>query len=274
MPSVESPFPGMNPFLEDSWSDVRTSLTVYFCNAVRPHLPQGLFAQVQESLAIDAEESDGRMDTFRAHVLVAHEWNENPREQVSGGVAVVTEPDLYHIVEQEVERRVEIIDVRSGGQVVTVVEILSRTNKTNGSEAYRNKRDLLQKAGVNLVEIDLLRGGKHVVAVPPEEIPPHKRTPYLVCVARGQNPTLLKVWHIGLWQRLPVIGIPLRPTDADAVIDLQPLLDAAYRDGCYNRRIDYRKPLTPPLPPEALARVEEYLRGLEAARGEARRAGT
>jgi hypothetical protein len=67
-------------------------------------------------------------------------------------------------------------------------------------------------------------------------------------------------------QRLPAIGIPLRATDADAVIDLQPLLDAAYRDGAYDRQIDYRKPLTPPLPPEALALVEEYLRGLDVAR--------
>jgi hypothetical protein len=259
MPFVDDPFPGMNPFLEDFWADVHASLMVYLRNAVQPLLPQGLFARVEESLTIDAEREDGRMRSFRPDVLVAHQWSENPKEQMIGGVAV-TEPDDYYIVEQEVERRVEIIDVRGGGEVVTVIEVLSRTNKTNGSEAYRLKTGLLRQAGVNLVEIDLLRGGKHVVTVPPEEIPPPKRTPYLVCAAHGQHPTHLKVWHIALLQRLPAIGIPLRPSDPDAVIDLQPLLDAAYRDGGYDRVIDYRKPLTPPLPPEALAKIEEYLR--------------
>jgi hypothetical protein len=256
----------MNPFLEDFWSDVHTRLMVSLSNALQPILPDGLFARVEESLSIDAEKGDWRMHKFRADVLVAHQWTENPQEQSVGGVAV-TEPDDYYIVEQEVERRVEIIDVRGGGEVVTVIEVLSRTNKTNGSEAYRLKTDLLRQAGVNLVEIDLLRGGKHVVTVPPEEIPAHKRTPYLVCAAHGQYPTHLRVWHIALLQRLPAIGIPLRPSDPDAVIDLQPLLDAAYRDGGYDRVIDYRKPLTPPLPPAALEKIEEYLRVLDAQRG-------
>ncbi|HEV7403341.1 MAG TPA: DUF4058 family protein [Chthoniobacteraceae bacterium] len=265
MSFVDDPFPGMNPFLEDFWPDVHSSLMVYLRNALQPLLPNGLFARVEESLTIDAEASDGRFNTIRADVLVAHGWRENPRAQASGGLAV-TEHDDYYIVEREVERRVEIIDVRGGGDVVTVIEILSRTNKTNGSKAYIEKCNLLHEAGVNLVEIDLLGSGKHVVSVPPEEIPVPKRTPYLVCVTRGQSPTHIKVWHIGLLQRLPAIGIPLRPTDADAVIDLQPLLDAAYRDGRYDRLIDYRKPLTPPLPPAVIGKVEEYLRVLESER--------
>jgi hypothetical protein len=259
MPFIDDPFPGMNPFLEDFWPDVHTRLMVGLSNALQPILPDGLFARVEESLTIDAEEDEGRKHTFRADVLVAHAWIDQPEEQMTGSVAV-TEPDHYYIVEQEVERRVEIIDVRGGGEVVTVIEVLSHTNKNNGAEVYREKASFLREAGVNLVEIDLLRGGKHVVSVPLKEIPPHKRTPYLVCSGHGRKPTHLKVWHIGLLHRLPAIEIPLRATDPEAVIDLQPLLDAAYRDGRYDRRIDYRKPLAPPLPPEVLSKVEEFLR--------------
>lgn len=249
----------MNPFLEDFWPDVHTRLMVALSNALQPLLPQGLFARLEESLTIDAQSSDGRMQTFRADVLIAHAWIENPKEPMSGGVAV-TEPDHYHIIEQEVERRVEIIDVRGGGEVVTVIEVLSRTNKTNGAQAYRNKTSLLLEAGVNLVEIDLLRSGQHVVAVPFDEIPLHKKTPYMVCATRGQDPTHIKVWHIGLLHPLPAIAVPLRPSDPEPVIELQPLLDAAFRDGGYDYLIDYRKPLDPPLPPDALAKVDAYLR--------------
>ena len=145
---------------------------------------------MEESLSIDAEQADGRPQLFRADVLVAHSWRDHPREQMAGGL-VMTEPDLYDTVEQEVERRVEIIDVRGGGEVVTVIEVLSRTNKTRGAEVYREKTNFLREAGVNLVEIDLLRGGKHVVSLPPEKIPSDKRTPYLVCAARGQHPNPL-----------------------------------------------------------------------------------
>lgn len=265
MPFVDDPFPGMNPFLEDFWRDVHTRMMISLSNALQPQLPEGLFARVEESLSIDADGSDGRPYSFRADVLVAHKWSESPKEQMIGGVAVA-EADDYYILEQEVERWVEIIDVGGGGGVVTVLELLSRTNKTKGREEYRQKTELLRQAGVNLVEIDLLRGGKHVVAVPPDEIPPDRRTPYLVCAGRGQKPRHLKVWHIDLLQRLPAIGIPLRATDADAVVDLQPLLDAAYRDGAYDRQIDYRKRLTPALPHEALALVEEYLRAADARR--------
>src|SRR4051812_44289269 len=104
MPFVDDPFPGMNPFLEDYWSDVHARLMVSLSNALQPILPDGLFATVEESLSIDAEKGDGRMHKFRADVLVAHQWTENPQEQSAGGVAV-TEPDDYYIVEQEVERR-------------------------------------------------------------------------------------------------------------------------------------------------------------------------
>jgi hypothetical protein len=45
---------------------------------------------------------------------------------------------------------------------------------------------------------------------------------------------------------LPVLPIPLRSTDADATVDLQPILDQCYRNGCYDD-IDYRAAPVPPL---------------------------
>ena len=257
MAEPKSPFPGMNPYLEDFWSDMHTRLVVLLSNAILPQLPEGLEARIEEGLKVDAEDGERR---YQADVLVAHTWSESlVVAEGSGGVSVV-EPDVYRVVEMATPRRVEIIDVRHGGKLITVIELLSPSNKTTGWEAYTEKIRAFRNAGVNVVEIDLLRQGRHAVAIPLHEIPLLKRLPYIVCAARGDDLDCFNVWHIGLLQTLPAIAIPLRRSDRDAVVDLQSLIDAAYREGFFARRINYREPLDPPLPPEAQARVDEFLK--------------
>ncbi len=62
-----------------------------------------------------------------------------------------------------------------------------------------------------------------------------------------------------LRDRLPTIRIPLRRTDPDATLDLQPLIDAAYRNGGYARTIDYRRDPIPPLDAETATWANELL---------------
>ena len=62
-----------------------------------------------------------------------------------------------------------------------------------------------------------------------------------------------------LRERLPIIPIPLRKTDPDVTLDLQPLLDQAYRNGRYDRT-DYRKPCAPPLEGEDAQWAEQLLK--------------
>ncbi len=49
-----------------------------------------------------------------------------------------------------------------------------------------------------------------------------------------------------LRQPLPSLRIPLRRGDPDAVLSLQPLIEAAYPNGGYDD-LDYHEPLDPPL---------------------------
>ena len=82
---------------------------------------------------------------------------------------IPAEPILIHLdVEPVTESYVEIVDVKSGHRVVTAIEVLSPTNKrpTEGQRLYLKKRDDLKLAGVNTVEIDLLRGGDRVLMAP------------------------------------------------------------------------------------------------------------
>ena len=96
----------------------------------------------------------------------------------------------------------------------------------------------MTQAGVNTVEIDLLRGGERILMIRREQIPPSHRTDYQICVWRAAQPGSVLVYKAPLRERLPVIAIPLRPADPDALLDLQLAVDQSYRNGGYDD-IDY-----------------------------------
>jgi Protein of unknown function (DUF4058) len=101
-------------------------------------------------------------------------------------------------------------------------------------------------AGVNIVEIDLLRGGERVLSVPQELVPPAHRTAYQVCIWRALQPDTFAVYPVPLGERLPVISIPLRAGDREVPLPLQAILDQCYRNGGYDD-IDYQSEPDPPL---------------------------
>ena len=65
---------------------------------------------------------------------------------------------------------------------------------------------------------------------------------------------------------LPRLAIPLRPTDADVILDLQPLLDRVYDIGGYEDRIDYGKPCILRLQTDDEVWAQELIRSWQAAR--------
>jgi hypothetical protein len=140
------------------------------------------------------------------------------------------------------------------------VEVLSPSNKYAGPgrELYRQKQRDLAAGTVSLVEIDLLRAGPHVLQLPLARYPPDYRTPYKVCVHRGWKATA-EIYRVPLREPLPAIRVPLRPTDADAPLDLQALITQVYRHGRYDD-IDYTVPPVPPLDPDDAAWADELLR--------------
>jgi hypothetical protein len=73
------------------------------------------------------------------------------------------------------------------------------------------------------------------------------RTTYQACVRRGWTPWRHEVYPIPLRDPLPAIRIPLRQTDKDVHLDLQALVEQAYRKGRYHLTVDYGQPPDPPL---------------------------
>ncbi len=84
------------------------------------------------------------------------------------------------------------------------------------------------------------------LAIPEDRLPSVCRAPYIICIRRAARPGEAELYPVSLRQPLPNIPVPLRPSDEDAVLQLQPLLDDCYRDGRYDR-IDYRAEPVPRL---------------------------
>jgi hypothetical protein len=237
-----SPFPGMDPYLEQYWGDVHNRLITYSCDALQKHLPGDLRARMGERVFV--EPTDGLGRNIIPDVRVVERGR--PQERIhdtSNGIAVA-EPLVVHLEQDEPVRQgfIEIIDIKSGRRVVTVVEILSPSNKLPGPgrELYLKKQDELRAGGVSLVEIDLIRTGTRVLACPFDRIPEGHRTPYAACARRGWKPFEIEYYRIPLRERLPAIRIPLRREDRDVALDLQAVLDRCYEEGRYDD-IDYRE---------------------------------
>ena len=149
--------------------------------------------------------------------------------------------------EPRTRRHIKIVEW-DGGRVVTAIEILSPANKqeTEGRVAYLRKQGEYLQAGINLVEIDLIREGEFILAAPQHRIPPDFRTPYLICIRRAARIGRVEVYRVPLRERLPNIPIPLRPTDKAVALQLQPLIDECYRGGRYHRT-NYRAEPAPRL---------------------------
>ena len=229
-----NPFPGMNPFLELQWSDVHTRLIAHICDALSEELPDDLRSLAEEHLAVTGI-SDKR---YRTDVAVVERWRGGlpplwQPDAASGREPIVAAEPEVMVVEPATWRWVEIRDRM--GDLVTVIEVLSPANKASaaGRNEYEAKQYDLLAAGVNLVEIDLVRQGAHVIAAEKEFLRPagNDETRYLICAVRGGWPNRREIYYCPLREALPTIRIPLRPTDPDVPLALQPMIDRVYRTG-------------------------------------------
>ncbi|MBI3270883.1 MAG: DUF4058 family protein [Planctomycetes bacterium] len=256
---MASPFPGMDPYLEAHWRSVHTSFIVYARDRIQERLPSDLRAEVEERVFV--EFALGTERSFRPDVHVVETGGQASDVPSASGVATA-QPLVLELPPEEVaERFLNIIDIGSGRQVVTTLELLSPSNKLpgEGQEKFRQKQRECLSSRVNLVEIDLVRVGKRVLLVPPDSVPPSHRTTYQACIRRGRRPWAAEVYRIPLRERLPALPIPLREADADIPLDLQELIDRCYQNGRHEG-LDYTAALDPPLGAADAAWADALLR--------------
>jgi hypothetical protein len=211
-------------------------------------LPDDLLARVEERVYVERE-------GFRLRNIVPDTHVTEIRTEEAGGaaLAVAVEVELAEYASFAIEP-VEItegfIEIREadGGRVVTIVEVLSPANKLNGPgrTLYRKKQLEILQSQTSLVEIDLVRSGPRVLALPPYFIPKEWRSDALVCVRKNWKRNRADLYRLPLRKQLPTVPIPLRESDTPVMLDLQAIHDQCYTNGRYDRA-DYSVPPEPPL---------------------------
>lgn len=252
-----SPFPGMDPYLEPHWLDVHTRLVTYAADELNRVLPQTLVARAEERVAVESEWDDPAVARFVGpDVRVSSPASADAEPEA--GPAIEAPFKLVYEVEPVTERFIRIID--ASGQLVTVIEFVSPTNKVGkGLEAYQAKRDELLRAGVNLVEVDLMRRGDWRGLLRPHLCPPAAVAAYRATLRAPPGAT---AWLYPLPLRRPLIDVPvpLRKEDPRVVLPLQRLVDQVYANGRYGLTLDYSQPCDPPLSKDDAAWADELLK--------------
>jgi hypothetical protein len=251
----------MDPYLEspELWPDVHHELISQIRGALNPAIRPHYVARVELRVYISDDDDPGR-EVILPDVRVEKTKHKGTKKTRSGPALAVAEPIIvpFLLIDNEIkEARLEIKH-RETGALVTVIELLSPTNKIRGARgraSFMEKRQDTLASDVHWVEIDLLRAG-----LPSVPRPRFRRSHYRVFVSRAGQRGHASYWPIDVRQALPVIAIPLRAPDADVPLDLGAVLRAAYERGAYDMSIDYRRPAEPPLKGDVATWAERLLR--------------
>jgi hypothetical protein len=258
----KSPFPGWDPYVQRYWRDVHHRLITYSSDFLRRQLPSDLRARIEERVVLEAEERPGETQTYVPDIAVIEWAGEAGRAGGSVDQAVAEPIEISTLAEPLTEGYIEIRDLSNGGRLVTTIEFTSPSNKApgKGADAFRRKQRESLRAKVSLVEIDLIRGGEHVITATLEKIPPDYHDPPFICVTEAWRPAHSLFYPISIKKPLPAIRIPLRPSDKQARLDVQAVFDQAYLNGEYGADIDYNQGIKLPLYVTEAEWIQQHLR--------------
>ena len=242
---MKMPFPGMDPYLEHPllWTAVHSRLISWIDVHLAPLLQPRYTTSIEERIVIEGAPQQRIPDL----------WVQKA-DSNGGRIAVAPiatrAPVVVEVEGLEIRQKyLEILDSYQEMRVVTVIEIVSPTNKEAGPgrEAYVAKQAATLISDCHLVEIDLLRRGRHVLSVPEHRARAEANYDYLACVNRFPNRRRFELFPWGLRDRVPTVWIPLVAPDGDVPIDLQAALEDIFTLGNYARRVRHEEACVPAL---------------------------
>jgi len=253
-----SPFPGMDPFIEgDSWQDFHLAFIAAVRELLVPQVRPNYLVRAQERVYLEHLPGDGLPRSFGPDVSVVA-----PRGFIETGsrggtaMAVAAAPVIISLPMPLREREHYLTILwRDTMEVVTIVEVLSPSNKRRGSDGRREyvaKREAVLLSGSHLVELDLLRGGERLPTLDP--LP---SADYYAVVSRVERRPSAEAYGWAVLEPMPAIPIPLTGGDADVTLDIQQVFNSVYEHSDYDYSLDYSRSLEPPLNDADTARVQE-----------------
>lgn len=213
---MASPFPGMNPYLENPvlWQKVHKRLIVAISDALSPQLRPKYIVDIEERV-YQTNDNDSLLVGIPDVVVQDHQA---VIKQETGNIAIASPPAQAITVtipmpETVKESYLEVRDVATK-EVVTVIELLSPKNKRagEGRSSYEKKRMRVLGSMSNLVEIDLLRNGK-----PMPILQGNMHSDYRILVSRSDFRPLADLFAFNLQHQIPSFKLPLRNQDVEPI---------------------------------------------------------
>ncbi|UBF28109.1 DUF4058 family protein [Kovacikia minuta CCNUW1] len=243
---MPSPFPGMNPYLENPelWSEFHSRMIVAIADALDDLLSRDYRVAVEKRVYLSQDDETILIGIPDVAVTASQPANSS----LSIGATAVAEPLTVELpASEEVQER--YLEIREGGTgiVVTTIELLSPKNKRSGEgrNAYLQKRQQTLNTATHWIEIDLLRGGE------PMPMLGAARSDYRILVSRSQERPKAQLYAFSLRQPIPAFPIPLRRGEPEPLLELQPLLHHVYDRARFELEIDYQQPPSPKLSNDA-----------------------
>lgn len=256
MPSL---FPGIDPFIEGhEWEDFHTNMITAMQAALIPNLLPDYLVRIEKRVYV--EQPFGDPTFIRPDLTIVRESVRSSEyaRAMTGMTATIEPVERTVPAPFEVQEKYLVIRKLGSSEVVTVIELLSPSNKRSGSEGrdeYLAKREDILQSRTNLVELDFLRGGERLPTVEP--LPAGD---FFAFVHRSVRRQRVDVYAWPLPHRLPPIPIPLSPGDREASLDLQAAFDAVYDRLSYDLSLDHSQPINPPLSKPLAKWVREVLK--------------
>jgi hypothetical protein len=240
---MQSPFPGMDPYLEHPalWPDVHNRLIAALADDLSERVAPRYYVGLERRTYL--LKADDLVFVGRPDLAVA---------PTSGPPAVALQPTTTSTLVLEVdvpmqdevsENFLEIHEVKTG-KLITIVELLSPVNKLHkqGREEYERKRGYVFRSWTSLVEIDLLRAGE-----PMPVIGAQVKSDYRLLVSQGTHRPRAALMAFMLRQPIPAFTLPLLPDDEEPEVTLNHILHDLYRRARFDLRLDYTQPPVPSL---------------------------
>lgn len=258
---MKSPFPGMDPYLEapDIFPDFHNRLAMIISDLLNEHMPKPYYARLEHRSDVGIVHDGHIRHRIVPDVAVmrplphVHE----PAPHYPAGVAVaeprtITSPSLHVYLHDEpyLHPFIEIRDAARGHKLVTLIEIVSPSNKRPGPDrrAYQTKQAEVLGSDANLIEIDWLRDGERLLLYPELSIALDQNPyDYVVTLNRGKTRLEYTLFPCTVREILPCIPVPLADDTPDVLLDLQVAFERVYLSGPYARMIDYAQEPRPPL---------------------------
>ena len=241
---MPSPFPGMDPYLEDPWiwPDFHLTFAVALRTELNRRLPAGYVALVDRYVWVQGPETEERKRLGKPDVFLTGEG----RSQGTPSSAIAVAP-VEITLPSQTDKGIPYVRItdRAHRRLVTVIELLSPANKAPGKdrEAYLMKQREYLASDVNVVEMDLLRKGERLPWIAPSVAAAN----YYVMLSRAAERPRALVWPISVREPLRPIAIPLAVRDGDVALELGTCMNQAYDSAGYARELDYAQPPNPPL---------------------------